>query len=181
MTPRQTRRERRAAERAARKLDRSGRARPANDQADLASDQACPATLAAVVPPPVAPEMTPIEITRTDINRANAQHSSGPRSPEGKLASSRNSLKHGLASAQPIIPGEDRAEFEALLSGLLDEHQPASATEDLLVRELAQSWWLAQRALRLQNECFTEKGVDEKRLSLFLRYQATHDRAFHKP
>ncbi len=124
--------------------------------------------------------MIPIETTRPEINRANAQHSTGPRSPEGKLASSRNSLKHGLASAQLIIPGEDPADFETLLSGLLDEHQPATPTEELLVRELAQSWWLAQRALRLQNECFTEKGVDEKRLSLFLRYQTTHERAFHK-
>ncbi len=34
-TSRQARRERRAAERVARKLDRSGRARPANDQAHL--------------------------------------------------------------------------------------------------------------------------------------------------
>jgi hypothetical protein len=39
---------------------------------------------------------------------------------------------------------------------------------------------LAQRALRFQNECFTAEGVDQKRLALFLRYQTTHERAFHK-
>ncbi len=96
------------------------------------------------------------------------------------MASSRNSFKHGLASGQMIIPGEDSASFEALLHGLLEEHQPGSPTEELLVNEMAQSYWLSQRALRFQNECFTENGVDEKRLSLFLRYQTTHDRSFHK-
>ena len=96
------------------------------------------------------------------------------------MASSRNSLKHGLASAQLIIPGEDPAAFDALLSALVDEHQPGSPTEEILVHEIAQSYWLTQRAIRFQNQCFTAEGVDEKRLALFLRYQTTHDRAFHK-
>ncbi len=117
---------------------------------------------------------------KAEINRQNAQHSTGPRTPIGKLASSRNSLKHGLASGEVIIPGEDPSAFEALLTALLDEHQPTAATEELLVNEMAQSYWLAQRALRLQNECFTDEGVDDKRLSLYMRYHTTHERAFHK-
>ncbi len=117
---------------------------------------------------------------RAEINRANAQLSSGPRTPEGKLASSRNSTKHGLASGQLIIPGEDRATFEALLHNLLDEHHPATPTEELLVTRMAQSHWLTQRAIRFQNECFTAAAVNEKQLALYLRYQTTHERAFYK-
>ncbi len=117
---------------------------------------------------------------KAETNRQNAQHSTGPRTSTGKLASSRNSLKHGLASGEVIIPGEDSSAFESLLTALLDEHQPAAATEELLVNEMAQSYWLAQRALRLQNECFTEEAVDDKRLSLYMRYHTTHERAFHK-
>lgn len=117
---------------------------------------------------------------RVEANRANATHSTGPVSPLGKLASSRNSLKHGLASGTLIIPGEDRTDFESLLESLLNDHQPASSTEELLIQEMAQSWWFTQRALRLQNDCFTAEGVNEKRLALFLRYQTTHERAFHK-
>ncbi len=117
---------------------------------------------------------------KAEINRQNSLHSTGPVSVAGKLASSRNSLKHGLASATLIIPGEDPAAFEALKTALIEEHQPATETEELLVNEMAQSYWLEQRALRLQNDCFTENGIDEKRLSLFLRYQTTHHRAFHK-
>ncbi|MBV9761584.1 MAG: hypothetical protein JO340_13570 [Acidobacteriaceae bacterium] len=122
----------------------------------------------------------PATTSRAAINRANAAHSTGPLSPEGKLASSRNSLKHGLAAGTLIIPGEDPAVYEALLETLLAEHQPANAAESLLIHEMAQSWWLVQRALRLQNECFTADTVNEKRLGLFLRYHATHERAFHK-
>jgi hypothetical protein len=85
-----------------------------------------------------------------------------------------------LASGTLIIPGEDPAEFEQLTAALLGEHRPASETENLLVHEMARSWWLTQRAIRLQNECFTDSGIDEKRLALLLRYQTTHERAFHK-
>ncbi len=127
-----------------------------------------------------APSQDPNAERRREINRANAQHSTGPRSVEGKLASSRNSLKHGLASGELIIPGEDRAAFEALLNDLLEGHRPANPTEELLVNEIAQAYWLAQRAIHFQNQCFTESGVDDNRLSLFLRYQTTHDRRFHK-
>lgn len=122
----------------------------------------------------------PANSTRADRNRRNAQLSTGPRSREGKLASSRNSLKHGLASSLPIIPGEDLNDFETLLNNLLEEHQPATATEELLIKEMAQSHWLAQRAIRLQNDCFAGAVVDDKRLALYLRYQTTHQRAFYK-
>jgi hypothetical protein len=127
---------------------------------------------------PTAPVHT--ETNPTDSPKLQKSKSTGPRTPEGKLASSGNSLKHGLAAPRLIIPGEDRTAFEALLADLLAEHQPASPTEELLVHEIAQSWWLTQRALRFQDECFTAEGVDQKRLALFLRYQTTHERAFHK-
>ena len=164
MTSRQARRERRAAERKALKATRK-------------SGLSCP-------PQPCAPaENTStgfVPQNRAAINRANACHSTGPRSIEGKASSSRNSLKHGLASGELIIPGEDRTDFETLRDALLEEHQPANTTEEMLIQQMAQSYWLTQRALRLQNECFAEHGIDEKRLALFLRYQTSHERAFHK-
>src|SRR5437762_5140612 len=155
MTSRQARRDRREAERKARK-------------AELKLAKAA------------AAEPRSVAQARAEITRANAQHATGPRSVEGKLGSSRNSLKHGLASGTLLIPGEDAAAFEALRNALIEEHQPANETETLLVHEIAQSYWLTQRAIRLQNECFTFERVDQKQLSLLLRYQTTHDRAFYK-
>ena len=47
---------------------------------------------------------------------------------------------------------------------------------------MAQHYWLAQRALNLQQFCFSESGAceNDQQLALYLRYQTTHDRAFHK-
>jgi hypothetical protein len=104
----------------------------------------------------------------------------GPRTPTGKAISSGNSLKHGLASGRIIIAGENPADFETLLAGLTAEHAPATETETLLVKQMAQSWWLMQRALRMQNDAFTGADVDAHKLALFLRYQTTHERAFYK-
>ncbi len=126
------------------------------------------------------PSLQSMAERRSATNRANSQHSTGPRTATGKLASSRNSLKHGLASGEIIIRGENPCMFDALLTALLDEHQPGGLTQELLVNEMAQSYWLAQRALRLQNECFNQERVDDKRLSLYMRYHSTHQRAFHK-
>ena len=180
MSHRQARRERREAERKARKAELK-RAKAAAAELGFVSHVAHSSASSTH-----SPEQSDglhsgfVSQTRAEINRANAQHSTGPRSAEGKLASSRNSLKHGLASGTLLIPGEDRAAFEALRDALLEEHQPATQTEELLVQEMAQSYWLTQRAIRFQNECFTPDGVDPKQLSLFLRYQTTHDRAFYK-
>ena len=104
----------------------------------------------------------------------------GPRTQEGKVTSSGNSLKHGLASGRVIIPGEDPAAFEALFADLVAEHVPAAGTEELLVQQMAQSWWLMQRAIRIQNQAFTETRVDTDKLALFMRYQTTHERAFYR-
>ena len=185
MTSRQARTQRREAERKAKKLEYK------QQRAAVVATAEFVAVGAGHAPPTLEEEFSPELIAeanatrervhaRARINRENAQHSTGPRSSTGKVASSRNSLQHGLASGQIIMPGEDPSEFEALLNALIAEHQPSTPTEQLLVQEMAQSYWLTQRALRLQNCCFSDSGVDEKRLALFLRYQTTHDRAFHK-
>jgi hypothetical protein len=110
-------------------------------------------------------------------NRHNAQLSSGPKSTEGKAKICLNAFRHGLAGAFMILDGEVREDFDELYEGLRAEHQPESPTEILLVESMAQHYWLKQRALRLQAQCF---DGDEKTLGLYLRYQTTHERAFYK-
>jgi hypothetical protein len=48
--------------------------------------------------------------------RANARKATGPRSDDGKAWAARNALLHGLCSLAPVLPGEDPAEFEAMLA-----------------------------------------------------------------
>jgi hypothetical protein len=117
-------------------------------------------------------------------NQANAQLSTGPKTEEGKAASSRNHLSHGLTYRGGmfiLLPWEDAREYDQLVVDLKSEHRPTSRTEMILVERMAQHHWLRDRAGLLQSNCFAEDGsVDEKRLALYLRYQTTHERAFHQ-
>jgi hypothetical protein len=115
-------------------------------------------------------------------NRANAEHSTGPKTEEGKAASSRNRLSHGLATYDNIffiLPFESAEAYSILRATLLHEHRPE--TETILVDRMAQHHWLRSRAEALESGCFKEDGtLDEKRLALFMRYRTSHERAFHK-
>jgi hypothetical protein len=118
-------------------------------------------------------------------NQQNAQHSTGPKSESGKAASSKNNFKYGLTgSSFTVLDFEDQDEYDQLLCGLRFEHQPATMTESILVEQMAQSYWLRKRALYLQDQCATDEELtleqQEKRLALFIRYQTTHDRGFHR-
>ncbi|MBV8807446.1 MAG: hypothetical protein JO033_02130 [Acidobacteriaceae bacterium] len=115
-------------------------------------------------------------------NRANAQLSCGPRSMEGKETVSFNAFRHGLTGRFAIMPYESEEDYQELLDGLREEHRPATRTEHLLVDRMAEHHWLSQRALYLQGFCFNEVGGcdNDAHLALYLRYQTTHERAFHK-
>ncbi len=120
---------------------------------------------------------------RLAANRANAQLSCGPKTPEGKAAVSQNRCRHGLTGTFMIMFWEHREDFEQLAADLRSEHQPATPTEKLLVDNMAQHYWLMQRALSLQGLSFdgqTPHCEEPDDLALFLRYQTTHERAFYK-
>jgi hypothetical protein len=119
-------------------------------------------------------------------NKANAQKSTGPKTPEGKAKSSTNRLSWGFASNTIVIPGEDPEEFRALVVDFIGEHQPATVTEQVLVEKMAQNQWLSLRAFRLQGENFLtqklrceESGIP-KTLGLLIRYHTSAERAFHR-
>jgi hypothetical protein len=82
---------------------------------------------------------------RSAVNRANAQHSTGPRTDAGKQRSSLNALQHGLTSRTAVLPSEDRAVYQRQIQQFLDEYQPATPTETQLVHELANTAWRLNR------------------------------------
>jgi hypothetical protein len=96
------------------------------------------------IPAPIANRQPPPR-NRAAINRANSQHSTGPRSDSGKQRSSRNALRHGLTAASAVLPSEDQAAYHAHRRGFFDEYQPATPTETQLVQELADTSWRLNR------------------------------------
>lgn len=78
-------------------------------------------------------------------NRRNALRSTGPRSVEGKTRSSQNAMKHGLLSAQTVLPDEDREAFDVLRERLWDALRPEGPVEELLAESaLSLAWRLAR-------------------------------------
>jgi len=113
-------------------------------------------------------------------NQQNAQHSTGPVTQSGKAASSQNNFRHGLTGAFRVLPTENQAEFDELLTSLRAEHQPSTITESILVDNMAQHYWLSQRAQRLQDIAVGAYPSEEKQFALYLRYQSANERAFHR-
>jgi hypothetical protein len=66
-----------------------------------------------------------------EASRANAQHSTGPVTREGKANSSRNSTSHGLTSKELHIPEHLQAEYDTY-EELFEDLCPAIAIEDIL-------------------------------------------------
>jgi hypothetical protein len=70
-----------------------------------------------------------------------SKRSGGPRTTEGKNRSSKNSLRHGLTAANPVIAVEDEAAWEKHLEGMRESWHPQGYYEDELVRRAAVCLW----------------------------------------
>ena len=123
-----------------------------------------------------APELSS---KRVAANRKNAQLSTGPKTDEGKAASSRNSFKHGLHSQKMVMEGEDPAELDALRGDLLAQHQPGNVTEELLVNEMADQYWRLRRCRRIEMKLLLV-GFDIKAMNLTHRMMTAAERGFYK-
>ena len=77
----------------------------------------------------------------------------------------------------------ERLVVPTIIEPLRDEHKASDLTERILVDKMAQALWLTKRALMLQHVTFNHELPtcdDEKQLALYIRYQTTHERNFHK-
>jgi hypothetical protein len=92
---------------------------------------------------------------RTAINWANAQHSTGPKTPESKKHSSLNALRHGLTGQIVVMPTEDLTAYQSHLKSFTDEYHPQGATESHLVQALADTSWRLNRVAALETNLLT--------------------------
>ena len=84
---------------------------------------------------------TAISPEQLAANRANATHSTGPDTAEGKATSSRNHTTHGFRSCTVVLPVENIEEYNELLTELEDHFgEPRDITESRFIREMAH-WW----------------------------------------
>ena len=99
-------------------------------------------------------------------NRANAQHSTGPRSVEGKSVSRFNAQQHGADAASPIIPGEGPGEYQQLAGEYLQRFAPQTPDEQYHVQTMIDSDWHKRRLSRLETECYHILDTESPGISL---------------
>jgi len=98
-----------------------------------------------------------------EANRRNAQHSTGPRTTEGKSNSSRNNLRHGLTGQINILPTEDREAHDAFCNELSDSLKPETPMEQQLAQSVAEDSWRLNRARAIENNMFALGHEGERR------------------
>ncbi len=135
---------------------------------------------------------------KRQANRANAQHSTGPKTDTGRQTVSQNRVIHGLCGAFRVLASENQSEYDDLLTRFIAAEKPADDVERELVAKMARHTWLSERAIRFQEACFLiqpqseeQKSPDAegrtrhsvgvmKDIDVYLRYQAHHDRAYQR-
>lgn len=90
-----------------------------------------------------------ISSAKLEANRRNAQHSTGPKSSQGKSASRLNALKHGLLARQVVARGyffeESPHEFKTLSREYHENLAPVGPLEEMLVNQIIMAVWRLRR------------------------------------
>jgi hypothetical protein len=97
---------------------------------------------------------------RAEINRANAQRSTGPRTEAGKKRSSLNALRHGLTGHTIVLPADDLVAYERHCKEVHDQYHPKNKMEVLLAQMLADLAWRLNRITAIEANMLT-LGIDE--------------------
>jgi hypothetical protein len=77
-----------------------------------------------------------------------SKHGGGPRTPEGKKASSRNATKHGILSPDPTAKGEEPEDWRAFLDANRESLGPKTAFEEELVYSISVDQWNLRRVVK---------------------------------
>ena len=125
------------------------------------SDSITPNNDGASETPSAADNHEPAYDRRADVNRANAAHSTGPRTPAGKQRSSLNALRHGLTGHVIVLPSEDHAAYQHHTRRFFDDLQPKGALEEQLVQSIADTSWRLNRVVALETNLLT-LGIHEQ-------------------
>jgi hypothetical protein len=83
-------------------------------------------------------------------NRANAVKSTGPVTEVGKAKSRLNALRHGLTARDVVIPGENQADYQALLQRAIEEIQPDDLFSESLADRFVSTLWRLRRIPKLE-------------------------------
>ena len=100
---------------------------------------------------------------RQTANQANAQNSTGPKTPEGKATVSQNAVSLGLFSSRDLVRPEEQSEYDELRASLESDLRPATAMERTHAMEILHAAWRLRRCAQVEANLLAstlESGLD---------------------
>src|SRR5260221_9694932 len=117
-------------------------------------------------------------------NAANAQHSTGPRTPEGQARSSQNARTHGLTARDLVIAPNELEEFEELRKDYQASVQPQDAIQQSEFELLVGAAWNLRRIRRMEVRACSDATLTaeklEKELDRLVRYKTCIERTLYR-
>ena len=114
-------------------------------------------------------------------NQQNAQHSSGPKTPEGKAAIRFNAITFGLRTRSTVLPHEKAEDYDRLWDELEADWQPQTRTERCYLETMVTSQWLLARAAESEKRIYARIAFGEKQfvmLAYVAKQRAQLERSF---
>jgi hypothetical protein len=104
-------------------------------------------------------------------NRANARHSTGPKTSEGIAAVRLNAVRHGLLTRDVVLPEEDAGAFEDLFNQVRTNLSPVGPIEEFLADRVVNAMWRLRRLERAETALFHSRihGLKANRLATEVR------------
>ena len=108
-------------------------------------------------------------------NRANAAHSTGPRTEQGKSVSSQNATSHGLYAATVVVHHwESKSGFDKLREEYCNRFRPVDRAESDIVDRLVDSTWRRNRAISIETTLL-DLEIEEMNDDIEKKYQENED------
>ncbi len=89
--------------------------------------------------------------TRARINQQNAQHSTGPRTLEGKNRSSLNAVKHNLSGNHLVLQTHEYAEHTRMSAAMLADLKPQTEPERQIAQKIIDLNFRINRITAIEN------------------------------
>src|SRR5689334_3426800 len=102
-----------------------------------------------------------ISSNRQAANIQNAQHSTGPKTEQGKSRVVLNGLRHGLTGQTVILPSDDFLAYKKFTQQFHDELKPAGVLESQIVQTISDTYWRLNRLTSMENSLFS-LSIDEQ-------------------
>jgi hypothetical protein len=120
--------------------------------------------------PDTTADIGPEVDARTRANRANAQKSTGAKTPEGKAVTSQNALKHGLFAEDlsKYFKGEEGERYQRFITGIVADLRPVGDMETTVARRAADIQFRLEMLRTAEFQLYSGAGSAPQTMAAFI-------------